>query len=244
MIERYRDVIIIYEDKNAYVVSCDSTGSIGNKPNDRIKVDEEIVGRSSVRVALSEALSVGAKPVIISDTLSNEMSPTGEKIIKGIKDELDENGFFNVLLTGSTEENFETSMTAVGITVVAKAKKEDLKIKKVLSGMDIALMGYPRVGLEVLTSDDVLTLKDYMSICDCCEIVEAVPVGSKGIKYELKVLEEITGLKVKNQYQESLDVYKSGGPSTCCIVVYKKINTHDIANLLYNKPFTYIGFFE
>lgn len=240
MIERYRDVVIIYEGDTAYVVSCDSLGAIGNKELDILKIDEETVGRTTVKVALSEVLSLGAKPIVISDTLSVEMNPTGKKIIEGIKSELKENGLLDVVLTGSTEENFVTSMTGIGITIFARAKTADLKIKKVRNGMSIALLGYPRVGSEVLNSEDILTLKDYISISDCKEVIEAIPVGSKGIKYELDVLEELYGLKVKAKYPQNLDVLKSGGPSTCCIVVYNNEATMIIRNLT-DKPFTYLG---
>lgn len=240
MIERYRDIVIIYEEKDVYVVSCDSLGAIGNKPEDRLKDDEESVGRSVIKVALSEALCVGAKPIIISDTLSVEMNPTGEKIIKGIKSELEENGLGDVMLTGSTEENFETSMTGVGITVIAKMPIEKLKIKKVKSGMKVGLLGYPRVGIEVLNMNDLLELKDYIMISKCDEIVEAIPVGSKGIKYELEVLKKISGLNIIEEYPEDLDVLKSGGPSTCCIVVYNDEDARKIQKLT-DKPFTHIG---
>jgi selenophosphate synthetase-related protein len=121
VIERYRDLVVIYENDVAYVISCDSLGAIGNKENDVLKVDEEIVGKTTVKVALSEVLCVGAKPLVISDTLSVEMDPTGQKILRGIKCELEENGLSDVVFTGSTEENFPTSITGIGITVIAKA---------------------------------------------------------------------------------------------------------------------------
>ena len=82
MIEKYRDLIIIYEKDRAYVISCDSLGAIGSKEHDVVKVDEEIVGRTTIKVALAEALCLGAKPLVIADTLAVEMKPTGEKNYK------------------------------------------------------------------------------------------------------------------------------------------------------------------
>ncbi|TZE81346.1 AIR synthase related protein [Calorimonas adulescens] len=240
MIERYRDLVIIYEADAAYVISCDSLGAIGNKEHDALKVDEEIVGRTTVKVALSEALCVGAEPLVISDTLSVEMNPAGEKILRGIKSELEENGLLDVVFTGSTEENFPTSMTGIGITVIAKANIGDLKVKKVKAGMHVSLLGYPRVGNEVLSSKDVLTLKDYVKISNSKEIIEAIPVGSKGIKYEIGVLENISGAKVEANFPQHLDVLKSGGPSTCCLVIHGEEDTASVKRLT-NKPFTYIG---
>lgn len=241
MIERYRDLIIIYEKDIAYVISCDSLGAIGSKKNDVLKVDEGIVGKATIKVALSEALCIGAKPIIISDTLSVEMNPTGKKILKAIKKELEENGLTDIVFTGSTEENFPTSMTGIGITVISRAKVSDLKIKNVEKGMYLSLLGYPLVGNEVLNSKDVLQLKDYVEISSSKEIIEAIPVGSKGIKYELSILEKLSGLRVNKSFPEHIDVLKSGGPSTCCLIVHEKKIPY-IVNLI-NKPFSPIGRF-
>ncbi|HHW58553.1 MAG TPA: hypothetical protein GXX15_13155 [Clostridia bacterium] len=240
MVERYRDLVIIYEKDVAFVISCDSLGAIGSKENDMLKVDEEIVGRTTVKVALSEVLCVGAKPVVISDTLSVEMNPTGEKILKGIKKELEENGLLDVVLTGSTEENFPTSMTGIGITVIARVRIEDLKIKKVKKGMHVSLLGYPRVGSEVLRAKDILTLKDYIKISQSKEIVEAIPVGSKGIGYELSILQEVSGLKIDTDFSAPLDLTKSAGPATCCLVVYEEENEELIRSFI-DKPVMYVG---
>ncbi len=71
-------------------------------------------------------------------------------------------------------------MTGIGITVISRAKVSDLKIKNVEKGMYLSLLGYPLVGNEVLNSKDVLQLKDYVEISSSKEIIEAIPVGSKG----------------------------------------------------------------
>lgn len=56
LIDRYRDLIIVYENDTAFVISTDSSGGIGNKKHDILKVDEDIVGRAIIKVALAEAL--------------------------------------------------------------------------------------------------------------------------------------------------------------------------------------------
>ncbi|AFK85099.1 MULTISPECIES: AIR synthase related protein [Thermoanaerobacterium] len=240
MIEKYRDVLIIHEGDVAYAVSCDSTGAIGEKENDVLKVDAEVVGRAAIKVALSELLCVGAWPIAISDALSNEMNPTGIKIIDGIKKELTENEIYDVVLTGSTEENFPSTMTGVGVTAIGRAAEEELKVRKAKVGMEVGLIGYPRVGQEVLYCHDVLSLKDYVKIFRCNEIAEAIPVGSKGIKHELDVLKLSSGLEFLKEYKSDLDDEKSGGPSTCCIVVYKEDDRQIVENLV-DKPFIRLG---
>ncbi|MGB9679157.1 MAG: AIR synthase related protein [Thermoanaerobacteraceae bacterium] len=240
MIEKYRDVVIIYEEDKAFVISCDSLGAIGNKPNDILKTDEEIVGRNTLKVALSEIFSVGAKPLVISDTLMVEMDPSGEKILDGIKKELEENEITDVILTGSTEENFPVSVTGIGITAIGWAKKDNLKIKKIKSGMEVCLLGYPRVGKEVLISKDILSLKDFICISESEEIVEAIPVGSKGIKYEISILEEMSNMQLNINTKTDINFNKSAGPSTCCLVVYESQNRAFIEKIT-NKPITYLG---
>ncbi|WP_041592121.1 AIR synthase related protein [Thermoanaerobacterium xylanolyticum] len=240
MIEKYRDVLIIHEGDVAFAVSCDSTGAIGEKENDVLKVDAEMVGRAAIKVALSELLCVGVWPIAISDTLSNEMNPTGIKVIDGMKKELVENEIYDVALTGSTEENFPSTMTGVGVTAIGRAAKEDLKVRKAMAGMEVGLFGYPRVGQEVLRFNDILSLKDYVKIFRCGEIAEAIPVGSKGIKYELDVLKFTSGLDLLRKYDDEIDDGKSGGPSTCCIVVYKEDDRQIVKNLL-DKPFIRLG---
>lgn len=242
MLERYRDLIIIYERNTAYVISCDSLGAIGSKEQDVLKVDEEVVGRATIKVALAEALCVGARPLVIADTLAVEMKPTGEKIIRAIEEELMENGLAGVVLTGSTEENFPTSMTGVGITVVSRCKAKDLKIKKIKKDMHISLLGYPLVGKEVLKNPDkVLELKDYVEISKSKEIIEAIPVGSRGISYELGVLESLSGLKIKKEIPPHINILKSGGPASSCLIVHEKREA-SIAKAI-NKPLTYMGSF-
>lgn len=240
MIEKYRDVLIIHEGDVVYAVSCDSTGAIGEKENDVLKVDAEVVGRAAIKVALSELLCIGAWPIVISDTLSNEMNPTGIKIIDGIKKELMENKIYDVALTGSTEENFPSTMTGVGVTAIGRAAKEDLKVRKARAGMEVGLIGYPRVGQEVLRFNDILSLKDYVKIFRCSEIVEAIPVGSRGIKYELDVLKFTSRLNLLREYDNEIDDEKSGGPSTCCIVVYNREDRLKIEKLV-DKPFIHLG---
>ncbi|WP_026486912.1 hypothetical protein [Caldanaerobius polysaccharolyticus] len=240
MIRRYRDALIMDGGDEVFVVTCDSLGSIGRKPLDALKVDEEIVGRYTLRVALAEALCLGAWPLVVCDTLCNEMFPTGRKIIEGIKKELEESGFYNIPLTGSTEENFETMMTGIGITVISKAKKTSLKVDKVRSGMSIALVGYPRVGQEVMDCSDVLSLRDYIALGRSKEVKEVVPVGSRGIAYEVSVIEGISSCKFLGHFPSYIDAAKSGGPSTCAIVVYERQDDEKVRSLC-DKPFTPLG---
>ena len=87
-IKTLRDVLIFEFDRGRLiVVGCDSAGGVGPKPLDKVKVDGYTLGRFTARVALTEVLCTGAKPICLVNTLSVEPKPTGDQIVKGIKDE-------------------------------------------------------------------------------------------------------------------------------------------------------------
>ena len=88
-IETARDIVLIrLDERRILVVSCDSTGAIGPKPVDALKVDAVTVGKFAARVALMEILAVGAKPICLSIALCVEPVPTGRAIMKGVRREL------------------------------------------------------------------------------------------------------------------------------------------------------------
>ncbi|MGD8190642.1 AIR synthase related protein [Brevibacillus ginsengisoli] len=219
-IRRFRDLTVMdYMDKEL-VIACDSSGAIGNKPNDIIKVDPYVLGRFLVRVPLMELLSVGAKPFGVMNTLSVEMEPTGRSIIAGIIDELrqielDE----NEVLNGSTEDNFPTLQTGAGVTVIGVATEI---ADKSMVGDILCCIGYPKVGDEVKLDDsEICDLPTMRQIRATLGVHEIVPVGSKGIRYETEEL-----LK-RNQatllWEDThLPLVKAAGPSTCAIVTVEE----------------------
>ena len=111
-----RDVEVVdISDGKCLVVACDSCGGIGSKQLDEVKVDPYVSGRHTTRVALMEVMSVGASPKNISVAISNEPVPTGESIIKGVKDELKWR-LSNLSMAISTERIY-LRQTGIGITL-------------------------------------------------------------------------------------------------------------------------------
>lgn len=131
-IKKIRDLSLIRLDETrTMVVACDSCGGVGSKKWDAYKVPPVYVGGFSARVVLLELICAGAKVVALTDNICNEMDNTGKEIIAGIKKELKAAGIEDVILTGSTEENFATVSTAVGMTAVGLADQKDLKVNSV-----------------------------------------------------------------------------------------------------------------
>ena len=220
-IEKYRDLSLIDINENQkLVVSCDSSGGIGEKENDIVKTSAEVVGYFSTHVALMENISFGAKPITIINTLSVEMNDTGKRILGGIKKaleplDLDE----NIIITGSTEENFPVSVTGVGITVIGIIDKNDWKKPQTNSGMLAVVVGLPKVGDEVLANKDkIMDISNLIELKKKDYIGEILPVGSKGILYELKEMTTSSNLNFALEDDIGIDLNKSSGPSTCVII--------------------------
>lgn len=220
-IEKYRDLSLIDINENQkLVVSCDSSGGIGEKENDIVKTSAEVVGYFSTQVALMENISFGAKPITIINTLSVEMNDTGKRILEGIKKalkplDLDE----NIIITGSTEENFPVSVTGIGITVIAIIDKNDWKKPETNSGMLAVVVGLPKVGDEVLANKDkIMDISNLIKLKKKDYIGEILPVGSKGILYELKEMCTSSDLNFALEDDVDIDLNKSAGPSTCVII--------------------------
>ena len=216
-IRKRRDLTIVEMQQNCIVIACDSCGAIGEKENDVLKVETSTVGAFSTRVVLMEVLATGAKLVSVSNTVCNEMDITGEKIIKGISQELKKANIKVEVLNGSTEENFPTSMTAVGVTAIGIADKSKLKFTTCKKNDLIIQVGMPKCGAEViLENDKIASYDDVYSLLQAREVREIVPVGSRGIKYEVELLANLHQLSFV-AVDEDLELLKSAGPATCVI---------------------------
>ena len=117
--KKFRDLIIL--DEMNLVLACDSAAGIGEKPCDEVFANIEMVSYYAAFVPIVELLCARSKPMVLVDTLCNEREPYGEKIIRGIKRAMSEAGMTSEnAFTGSSEENFLTNMTGIGVTVLAR----------------------------------------------------------------------------------------------------------------------------
>ncbi len=216
-----RDLLIVEIDENSIVVACDSCGAVGEKKFDVVQTTPFNVGRFTTRVAVMEVMSANAKLISVSNGVCNEMGDTGKKIIEGIKIELEKLDFDIKALTGSTEENFITSMTAVGITTIGVVATSKLKFNAVKPGDKVILLGRAMYGEEVLNNfDKLVTYEDVQMLLNLDDVIEIVPCGSKGILYECKQLARLNELEFKNRDLNNLE--KSCGPASCIVVAVKK----------------------
>ena len=216
-----RDLTIVpITTENYLVIACDSCGAVGIKDGDVYKLPTYYAGKFAARVALTEVMCSGASPVVITNGVSSEMYPTGEETIKGIQEELENAGLTDIMLSGSTEENFPTSMTALATTVVGIAKESDLRFKRAAIGDRLILIDSPKVGIEVDIKGKGLYQEISRLLSMPC-VKEIVPVGSKGVAYEVETLAALSDRQAA-LYETRIDYRKSAGPATCLLVLSDK----------------------
>ncbi|MEW6662958.1 MAG: AIR synthase related protein [Bacillota bacterium] len=218
--KQVRDLTLVEIEGTTLVIACDSAGAIGPKPMDRLPVSGELVGKLTAAVPLMEVMASGATPVTVINTLSVEMHPTGAGIIMGIRQAVAAAGLPLSILNGSTEENMSTQQTGVGVTVIGIAKPSQLRLGSSRPGDLVYCLGKPLVGQEVLDfPDQTAGIDTVRSVLNLPGVHEILPVGSKGIGYELEQLAGTAGLNYELlETAHTMDLQKSAGPATCLLV--------------------------
>ncbi len=234
---QHRDVDFIKVNEDQYMtIACDSCGAIGLKEHDIVKAPYSITGKYTTRVCLMEVLSIGAKPIALTVNICNEPNPTGEEILMGICDELSEAGL-NIPITISTEKNMETSMTALGITVIGIINKDDILLNKISKENYVYAVGIPSIGNEVLENETSIANTEILQkLLKHRSINEIIPVGSCGIAGELDKLSKVHDMKIDFADNLHIDIHKSAGPCTVIVVISK-----DTIQNLFDLPTNFIG---
>lgn len=214
-----RDIEVATLNEEQYLVAaCDSSGGIGTKELDVVRVSPNITGRFAARVALLEILSVGAMPRIIAVTVTNELEPTGKAILQGVRDELASLGMSSLSIVVSTEKNMPTLQTGVGVSVTGLVKGTAMRVLSSQVGDLVYCLGIPKVGAEVTSAEDPEAVqgKHIISLLNNVGVHDIVPVGSQGIKGEAELLAREISCRFE-PIPCHVDLFKSGGPSTCLI---------------------------
>ncbi|WP_232699573.1 hypothetical protein [Brevibacillus daliensis] len=225
-LRKVRDLTLFHINKEQFlVIACDSDGGIGSKQGDVVQVSADTLGRFAVRVPLFEQIACGSSPFLVIDCLSVEMEPTGREIIQGIKNYAAEAGLADELqFTGSTEENVPTIQTGVGITVLGLVPAKSFYPGTTRPGDVIVCAGLPKSGPkhEVRLDDpEILSLQELMWLRSKQGVHDIIPVGSKGIRYELNEMiaysQDFHSHQIEWITDCPLDLAESAGPSTCAL---------------------------
>jgi hypothetical protein len=228
---------------HAIVAGSTSSGAIGPKEMDKVKVDGRVLGKFLARVALMDVSATGAFPLLLSVTLGVEKEPTGNAIIEGIRGEARSIGLDpNQVIMENTEDNFETLQTGVGLTVVGFANEEELRIGKTCPGDLIVAIGKPKVGDEVIAAEargEIADLKNVTQLSQRKYVHDIWPVGGFGIASEAKMMAYGVGRQLKI-FEVGLDVNKSAGPATVVLATINRDSLEDLMSLI-SKPINVVG---
>jgi len=242
---RRGDVSILKLPTGHSIVSgSTSSGAVGPKEMDRVKVDGRMLGKFLARVALMDVTATGAFPMLLSVTLGVEKEPTGNDILEGIKREARSLGLNpSQVLMEKTEENFHTIQTGAGLTVVGFANEEELRIGKTCPGDLIVAIGKPKVGDEVIAAEargEIADLKNVTQLSQRKYVHDIAPVGGFGIASEARMMAYGVGRQLKLYDVGSLDVNKPAGPATVVLATIDKERLEDLSTLI-PKPICVVG---
>jgi hypothetical protein len=237
-----RDLLLLrLSAQRILVVACDSSGGIGPKSGDSLKVPAKTVGKYLARTVLLELLCAGAEPLAFTCALSLEYEPTGKEILAGVIEELKQLTF-EPPIAWSTEKNFKVNTTGVGATAVGITSESSLRIRSSKPDDSVILLGRASVGADVIEAEDegsIPTLKEVRSIMNSNIVHEVLPIGSTGILHETQVLSEDSGL-VFDGFVSSKELQVSGGPSTALLLTLPEQRIDDLKERLH-RPFRIIG---
>lgn len=229
---------------HAIVVGSTSSGGIGPKSMDEVKVGGRTLGKFLARVALMDVAATGAFPLLLSVTLGVEKEPTGREIIDGIRNEARVLGLDpNQVLMENTEENFKTKQTGAGLTVIGFANEDELRLGKTRPGDLIVAIGQPKVGDEVIPAEargQIADLKNVTLLTQKQYVHDIVPVGTFGIGSEARMMAYSVGRQLRLTEGAGLDLEKSAGPATVVLVTIDREKVDEL-NLLLQKPVNVVG---
>lgn len=229
---------------HSMVIGSTSSGGVGPKVMDQIKVEGKVLGKFLARVALMDVAATGAFPLLISATLGVEKEPTGHEILIGIRNESQVLGLEpNQILMENTEDNFKTVQTGVGLTVIGLANDDQLRVGKTHPGDLLLALGKPRIGNEVVPSEsrgEIANLRDVTLLSQKRFVHDIVTVGSNGIANEARMLANGVGRQLKLKNVKKVDLYKSAGPATVVLFTVPPEKIDDIFSL-FAKPMSIIG---
>ncbi|MCA0170395.1 ATP-binding protein [Bacillus sp. RAR_GA_16] len=214
-----RDGTVIGLGEETLVITSDNSGAIGLKDQDHVAVPYDVVSYYAFRVAVMENIAFGGAPVSV--VLHNFCGDSEWKaLVSGLERGKRELGFdHEITITGSSETNMPLLQSALGVVVIGKQNRA-LSEVRLDDTTKFAVIGKPLVGEEVVKeASEIAPLELFHWISEQEGVQAVLPVGSKGILYELDEL--VDGVEVEESMVRSeLDLKKSSGPSTCFIVAY------------------------
>ncbi|HEX5598363.1 MAG TPA: hypothetical protein VFX61_20460 [Micromonosporaceae bacterium] len=220
-VRQVRDLTILDLADGHLVTACDSVGGIGPKPHDTYRTSAATTAHFATRVPLLEVLCAGANPTLIVNTLCVEADPQGAEMIAAIVALAAEVGLGADRVTGTTEDNVSTVATGIGVTILGEAAPGFLRPGTAQPGDVVLCLGMPRSAPHDRVfpgHPDLIQIGDLRALLCTGLVHDALPVGSKGLAWEVPQLAASAGLAVRWRTGHGVPIERSGGPSSCVLV--------------------------
>lgn len=242
---KFRDLTIRSLHKDLHMITaCDTSSGLGEKPGDAFCVSTRIVASFCARVVFFELLAYGIEPEVVVNMVAGRYDETGHDALLGLQDEMERAGLTNVEINGSTEENMDTVMTSINMVGIGFTHGP-IRLPRIESGDLAYYLGTPYVGAEVLNNLATLVTYRELRALKCREeVLDVLPVGSKGIFYEAEAMAASSKLcfKSNSEHVNSGRLYDSAGPATVLVVAVKREKKVTFENEWANAKL--IGFFS
>lgn len=217
-VQSFRDLLLLQTDKEL-VVACDSVGGIGPRHGDTVTNNGRDSAHFAARVPLLEVVCSGARPIALINTLCQDRI-SAQPLIDEFKTIAHEAGIPPEGVTGSTEDNVPTTMTGIGVVVIGQLD-EGLLSGGAHEGDLIICVGWPRSAPKdhlFRGHPDIAPLSAILTLVSSRSITDGLPVGSKGLAWEVPQLANSAGLVHEWIPEQPIPVDASGGPSSCVLI--------------------------
>jgi len=218
---RVRDLLVLDGPHDNLVVAADSIGGIGPKPADTVAVPGTTTAHFATRVPLLEVMCVGAEPLAVVNALCVEMDPLGATMLTTVRELAAQAGVPAEAVTGSTEENVATRATGIGVTVVARPGPYGLIAGHARPGDIVLCAGWPRSAPDDALypgHPDLVDIDELRVVLATGMVHDAVPVGSRGVRWEMSQLAGPAELAVSWEPAGPIPLDQSGGPASCVLL--------------------------
>ncbi|MDW5327853.1 hypothetical protein [Plantactinospora sp. KLBMP9567] len=215
----FRDLSFFAISRRRLLVSaCDAAGGIGAKPDDFEQASPVSVGYFCMRVALFELLTVNAAPCSVSCTLSVEREPTARRLLDGINQQLrEENLIDSIAYVISSENNFPTLQTSLGVTATGLARRRGFFRERIREGDQVVQLGECLVGGDArVDHPQMIDLRTVRFLMRDRFVHEVIPIGSGGVEGETA---QLAARGVSVAMERGPELRRSGGPATAALVV-------------------------
>lgn len=201
------------------LIASDISSGIGEQELDVLRASYEVVGAFAARVAMLEIMAARGTVKALQYMVGGAYDPVVVRVRQGIASELDKAGLSSVPINGSHESNMQVSCTSVGVTAIGEGDPEEGHSH---SAYVLYVMGRPLVGHEVLEQpESIVSYEMVRSILQHPGTERMLPVGSRGIAYEVHVMTSLQGRGLEDMNIAEDLLHHSGGPSTSVLVAVR-----------------------